>query len=48
MKTKLYEVDDGSVWYFGFFFGLVAFVRMEKLTKTLKEKGILEEDYKEE
>jgi hypothetical protein len=32
----------------GFVFGLVAFVRMEKLIKTLKEKGILEEDYKEE
>ena len=32
----------------GFVFGLVAFVRMGKLTKTLKEKGILEEDYKEE
>ena len=32
----------------GFVFGLVAFVRMEKLTKSLKEKGILEEDYKEE
>ncbi|MDC3258801.1 hypothetical protein OAU29_00970 [Porticoccaceae bacterium] len=32
----------------GFVFGLVAFVRMEKLTKTLKEKGILEENYKEE
>ena len=32
----------------GFVFGLVAFVRMEKLTKTLKEKGILEEDYKEQ
>jgi len=32
----------------GFVFGLVAFVRMEKLTKALKEKGILEEDYKEE
>ena len=32
----------------GFVFGLVAFVRMEKLTKTLKEKGILEEDNKEE
>ena len=32
----------------GFVFGLLAFVRMEKLTKTLKEKGILEEDYKEE
>ena len=28
--------------------GVVAFVRLEKLTKTLKEKGILEEDYKEE
>jgi hypothetical protein len=26
--------------------GLVAFFRIEKLTKTLKEKGILEEDYK--
>jgi hypothetical protein len=28
--------------------GLVAFVRVEKLTKALKEKGILEEDYKAE
>lgn len=28
--------------------GLVAFVRVEKLVKTLKEKGILEEDYKDE
>jgi len=28
--------------------GLVAFVRLEKLTKTLKEKGILEEEYKED
>jgi len=28
--------------------GVVALVRLEKLTKTLKEKGILEEDYKEE
>jgi len=27
---------------------VVALVRLEKLTKTLKEKGILEEDYKEE
>ena len=35
----------------GFVFGmlgLVAFVRIEKLTKTLKHKGILEEDYQEE
>ena len=32
----------------GFIFGVVAFVRVEKLTKILKEKDILEEDYKEE
>ena len=35
----------------GFFFGMagvIALVRLEKLTKTLKQKGILEEDYKEE
>tara|TARA_B100001564_G_C20397795_1_gene559762 strand:- start:515 stop:643 length:129 start_codon:yes stop_codon:yes gene_type:complete len=35
----------------GFVFGmmgLIAFVRLEKLTKTLKEKGILEENYKDE
>ena len=32
----------------GFVFGLIAFVRLEKLTKTLKQKGILEENYKEE
>jgi len=32
----------------GFIFGLVAFVRVEKLIKTLKEKNILPKDYKEE
>ena len=32
----------------GFVFGLLAFVRLEKLTKTLKEKAILEADYKDE
>ncbi|MDB4253545.1 hypothetical protein N9884_02150 [Gammaproteobacteria bacterium] len=35
----------------GFIFGMVgvvALVRLEKLTKTLKEKGLLEEDYKED
>ena len=35
----------------GFIFGmlgLVALVRLEKLTKTLKEKGILEDNYKKE
>ena len=37
--------------YVGFVFGilgLVAFVRVEKLVKTLKEKGVLDEDYKDE
>ena len=28
--------------------GVAAYVRLEKLIKTLKEKGILEENYKEE
>jgi len=28
--------------------GIVALVRVEKLIKTLKEKGVLEADYKEE
>jgi len=35
----------------GFVFGLmgvVAFVRLEKLTQELKAKGILDENYKEE
>jgi hypothetical protein len=35
----------------GFIFGMigvVALVRLEKLTKTLKEKGILEENYEGE
>ena len=32
----------------GFVFGLIAFVRVEKLTKTLKDKEILEKNYKEE
>ena len=35
----------------GFVFGMigvVALVRLGKLTKTLKEKGILDQDYKEE
>ena len=35
----------------GFVFGilgLVAFVRLEKLTKELKSKGILDENYEEE
>ena len=37
--------------YLGFIFGIfgvIAFIRLEKLTKTLKEKGILEDDYNED
>ena len=29
-------------------FGFIAFVRVEKLVKTLREQGVLDEDYKEE
>ena len=32
----------------GLAFGLIAFIRVQKLTKTLKEKGILEDNHKEE
>ena len=32
----------------GFVFGVVAFVRLEKLTKTLKENGVLDESYTDE
>ena len=32
----------------GFVFGLLALVRLEKLTKMLKEKNILESDDKDE
>ena len=37
--------------YAAFVFGIlgfIAFVRVEKLVKTLKEKGILDQDYKDE
>ena len=32
----------------GFVFGLIAFVRTDKLARTLKLRGILEADYKED
>ena len=32
----------------GFIFGIMCLGKIKKLTKTLKEKGILEENYKEE
>lgn len=30
----------------GFVFGLLAFLRTEKLVKNLKQQGVLDEDYK--
>jgi Pyruvate/2-oxoacid:ferredoxin oxidoreductase gamma subunit len=42
-------MDGLSVLGFVFgILGLVAFVRLEKLTKELKAKGILDENYEEE
>lgn len=38
---------EAAAFVFGMM-GIVALIRVEKLIKTLKEKGILEEDYKEE
>ncbi len=37
----------GIIGYVFAILGLVAFVRLGKLTKTLKEKGMLEDNYKE-
>ena len=51
MNSDLKGDNYGRVSSIGFVFGMVgvvALVRLEKLTKTLKEKGILEENYKEE
>ena len=50
-KQRLLEVLMEGLGVMGFVFGLlgvVAFVRLEKLTKELKAKGILDEDYREE
>ena len=48
--TILSEVEEKMEAFgiLGFVFGVVAFVRLEKLTKTLKEKGVLEDSYKDE
>ena len=38
-----------NIWgMVGFVFGLIALLRVQKLTNKLKEKGILEENYKED
>ena len=38
---------EAAAFVFGLM-GVVALVRVEKLIKTLKEKGILDQNYKEE
>ena len=40
----LLEAVMEAVAIVGFVFGLIAFVRTERLAKTLKQKGDLEED----
>ena len=38
-----------NIWgIVGFVFGLIALLRVQKLINKLKEKGILEENYKED
>jgi hypothetical protein len=49
--VKLKRTPGDFMEYAAFVFGilgLVAFVRVEKLVKTLKEQGVLDQDYKEE
>ena len=53
LRKKLFNkeriLDGLAVMGFVFgMFGLIALVRLEKLIKTLKEKEILEENYKDE
>ena len=38
----------GSIAFCLSMLGIVAYVRLEKLIKTLKEKGFLDKDYKKE
>ena len=48
---EVFGILGMSLGTMGFIFGMVgvlALVRLEKLTTSLKEKGILEENYKEE
>jgi hypothetical protein len=45
---EVFGVLGLSLGSIGFVFGLIAFVQTQKLTKSLKEKGMLEESLKEE
>tara|TARA_B100000212_G_scaffold136125_1_gene102502 strand:+ start:5840 stop:5962 length:123 start_codon:yes stop_codon:yes gene_type:complete len=39
---------DGTIGFLIAIFGFIAFVRLEKLIKELKKKGILDKDYNKE
>jgi hypothetical protein len=47
VSSEEFKMDSFAVigYVFGIL-GLVAFIRVEKLTKTLKAQGVLPEDYK--
>lgn len=45
--TENGEFMEYAAFVFGIM-GMVAFVRVEKLVKTLKEQGVLDQDYKDE
>ena len=44
----IFRMMGMSLGAMGFIFGIMCLGKIEKLTKQLKEKGILEENYKEE
>ena len=51
VRIQFQKIVGDTMEYAAFVFGilgLVAFVRVEKLVKTLKEKGVLDQDYKDE
>lgn len=50
VRVGIQEIDGDFMECEAFVFGilgLVAFVRVEKLVKTLKEQGVLDQNYKE-
>ena len=52
LAYRQFQTLDGDNMEYAAFvfaiFGLVAFVRVEKLVKTLKEQGVLDQSYKDE
>lgn len=45
-RGQLWDVAMEVFGIVGFVFGLLAFLRTEKLIKNLKEQGVLDENYK--